>query len=78
MHYVTLRSICVTIVAIESIKKYYVFNMPKGMHLIILSSVACPALLHFCSLSHNWQDSWVGGGVTELEMCVLISSTTFV
>jgi len=42
----------------------------------ILSSVVCPALLNFSVISHKRQD--FRKRVTEYEMCVLISSTTFV
>jgi hypothetical protein len=43
---------------------------------IILSSVACPALQYFSTLSCNGHDfRW--GEVTERKRCVLISCTTF-
>ena len=43
----------------------------------ILSSVACPSLHYFSTLSHTWHAFGVGG-VTEHKMCALIFSTTFV
>ena len=50
--------------------------MPKGMRTVRLSSVACPAVLHF----HLKIGMMLGGGgeVTEHEMCVLIFSATSV
>ena len=36
---------------------------------IILSSVACPALLYFATLSHKQQDIWKNTKVTECKLC---------
>ena len=44
----------------------------------ILSSVACLSLPHFSTLSNKRHDFRSKKNVTEHEMCVLISSTTFV
>ena len=43
---------------------------------IILSRVTCPALQYFSTLSHKRYD--FRKKVTELKMCVLVFSTTFV
>jgi len=45
--------------------------------LIILSSVACPALQYFYTLSHK-RHPFREKKVTEHKMCVLIFSTIFV
>ena len=39
-----------------------VIQHAKRMRRIILSSVACPALQYFPTLSHKWQDLGGGGG----------------
>ena len=52
------------------------FRHAKRMRRIILSSVACTALQHFSTLSHERND--LLEKVIDLKMCVLIFSTTFV
>jgi hypothetical protein len=47
-----------------------VIRQSKRMHRIMMSSVACPALQHFSTLSHKRQGA-------ELKMLVLILSINF-
>jgi hypothetical protein len=47
------------------------------MRHIILSSVACPTLLHFYKISHKRHDFWKKKA-TERKMSVFIFSTAFV
>jgi hypothetical protein len=78
-----LRRFRVTIVAVKSGITYsecvsvaIVIQHAKRMPLIILSSMTCPAVPYFCTLSHKRHDCWKE--VTEYETCAVIFSTTFV
>jgi len=50
----------------------------KRMRHIILSSVACPGVQYFSTLSHQRHDFRKRKKFAEREMCVLIFATTFV
>ena len=52
-------------------------NIIMCMHHTILSSVACPALQYFSTLSHKQHDFFLGGESLKTN-CVLIFSTTFI
>jgi hypothetical protein len=52
-----------------------VIQHAKRMRRIILSSVACLALPHYCTLSHKWHD--IRKKVIEHKMCFLFSLKCF-
>jgi len=60
----------------ECVSVALVIQQAKHTGCIILSSVVCPALLYFSTLSHEWHD--FQEKVIEHKMNVLIFSTTFV
>jgi hypothetical protein len=84
MYSVILRRVRVTTVAVgkqcltysECVSVTLVIRSAKRMRRIILSSVTCPALPHFSTLSHKRND--FREKVTEHKMPVLIFCTTFV
>ena len=77
---VTFRCVCVTITAMKkqlSIKFYECVCvcvsarvhrriLASFLHCIILSPVACLALLYFFTLSHKWHDIW-GGEILNIK-----------
>jgi hypothetical protein len=79
MYNVTLRRVRATIIAVQSNKhcklSVCVFSLLSSMQCerTILSSVTCPPLKYFCTISHNRHD--FGKKVTETKMCVLVFSS---
>ena len=76
---VTLRRFHVIIVAAENQLLLHVLSICI-LALVIghAKRMASLALKYFSTLSHKRHDFFLGGGVIERKMCVLISSTTFV
>ena len=56
--------------------KFVALSIQNAMRRIILSSVACPAVQYFSTLSHKWHD-FRKKKYWNLK-CILIFSTTFV
>jgi hypothetical protein len=75
-----LRNDCYCVKAVSVTYSEYmsvalVIQHAKRMRRTILSSVVCPALPYFSTLSHKWRD--FPKNVIKNKMCVLIFSTTF-
>jgi len=60
----------------NSVSVALVIHHGNHMRLIVLSSVACPALPYFFTLFHKQHD--FQNNVIEHKLCVLVFSTTFV
>ena len=76
------RHVRANIVAVEKQSVLHILRVSvalgtqREMRMRRIVTMACPALLHFSTLSHKRHD--FGQNFTEQKMCVLIFSTTFV